>query len=97
MLLVSPNTQAEERKSMGMSNAVKLRTDSWDRGERMFKEAERKFAAYLARRRNKGEQIRVLMHPYRTAQVRAILEVDGTRMRVYFCERQAGWRRASTL
>mgnify|MGYP003693597669 CR=1 FL=1 len=34
------------------------------------------------------------MRPYRTAQVRAILEVEGIRMRVYFCERQAGWRKA---
>jgi len=76
------------------SNVVNLHTGSWERGERAFKEAELKFDAYLARRRKKGEQVRVLMRPYRTGQVRAILEVDGARMRVFFCETQAGWRKA---
>jgi hypothetical protein len=60
----------------------------------MGKVIEHKFDAYLVRRRKKGEQVRVLMRPYRTGQVRAILEVDGIRMRVYFCEGQDGWRKA---
>ena len=77
-----------------MSNEITLHTGSWERIERMFKEAERKFDAYLARRRKKGEQVRVLMHPYCTGQVRAILEVDRIRVRVYFCENQAAWRKA---
>ena len=75
------------------SNVINLHTGSWERGERMFKDAERKFDAYLARRRKKGEQVRVLMRPYRTAQVRAVLEVNGIRARVYFCESQDGWRK----
>lgn len=86
-----------ERIEQRTSEAINPPTGSWERGERMFKEAERKFDAYLARRRKKGEQVRVLMHPYRAVQVRAILEVDRIRVRVYFCERQAGWRQALTL
>ena len=88
---VEPLPAATEQRT---SNVVNLHTGSWERRERMFKEAERKFDAYLARRRKKGEQVRVLMHPYRTAQVCAMLEVNGIRMRVYFCEPQAGWRKA---
>ena len=76
------------------SNVINLHTGSWERGERMFRDAERKFDAYLARRRKKGEQVRVLMRPYRTGQVCAILKVNGSRMRVYFCESQDGWRKA---
>ena len=104
MLPALLHTQADERKPMGKvipavieqptSDVINLHTGSWERRERMFKEAERKFDVYLARRRKKGEQVRVLMRPYRTAQVRAILEVDGNRMRVYFCETQDGWRKA---
>ena len=89
--IVEPLPTATEQRG---SNVVDLHTGSWERSERMFKEAERKFDAYLARRRKKGEQVRVLMRLYRTAQVRAILEVDGVRMRVYFCETQDGWRQA---
>ena len=37
------------------------------------------------------------MRPYRTGQVRAILEVGGIRMRVYFCESQDGWRKTPYL
>jgi len=79
------------------SNVINLHTASRERRELMFKEAERKFDAYLARRRKKGEQVRVLMRPYRTGQVRAILEVGGIRMRVYFCESQDGWRKTPYL
>ena len=89
--IVVPLPAATEQRT---SNVISLHTGSWERRERMFKEAERKFDAYLARRRKKGEQVRVLMRPYRTGQVRAILDVDGIRMRVYFCESQDGWRKA---
>jgi hypothetical protein len=81
MLRVSLNTEVEESKPMG-----KVIPE--------FKHAERKFDAYLARRRKKGELVRVLMRPYRTAQVRAVLEVNGIRGRVYYCESQDGWRKA---
>jgi len=70
------------------------RTAYWEHRERMFKDAERKFDPYLEHRRKKGEHVRVLMRPYRTGQVRAILELNGFRVRVYFCESQDGWRKA---
>ena len=76
------------------SNVIDLRTAYWERRERLFKEAEGKFDAYLEHRRKKGEHVRVLMRPYRTGQVRAILELNGIRVRVYFCEAQDGWRKA---
>ena len=84
----------EPHPAVTTSNVIPLHTGSWERRERLFKEAEREFDAYLARRRKKGEQVRVLMRPYRTGQVRAVLEVNGSRIRVYFCESQDGWRKA---
>ena len=84
----------EAQPAVTTSNVIPLHTGSWERRERLFKEAEREFDAYLARRRKKGELVRVLMRPYRTGQVRAVLEVNGSRMRVYFCEGQDGWRKA---
>ena len=84
----------EPHPAVTTSNVIPLHTGSWERRERMFKDAEHKFDAYLGRRRKKGELVRVLMRPYRTGQVRAVLEVNGSRMRVYFCESQDGWRKA---
>jgi hypothetical protein len=73
---------------------INLHTGRWERRERMFNEAKHQFDVYLERRRKKGEKVRVLKPPYRVGQVRAMLEVDGIRMRAFFREEVGLWRKA---
>ena len=74
------------------NNVVILHTGPWERRERMFKCAEERLDAYVARRIEKGEKVSVLRPPYRMGQMRAVLEVNGKRLRVFFLEERGAWR-----
>ena len=73
-------------------NVVILQTGPWERSERMFKYAVERLHAYVARRIVKGQKVTVLRAPYRMGQVRAVLEVNGERLRVFFGEERGAWR-----
>ena len=56
--------------------------------------AAREFEPYVARRREKGQTVRVLKAPYHEGlgSIRAKLEVDGVKKRIFFHEGR--WRAA---
>jgi len=75
-------------------NVLNLHTGPWERRERTFLHAVERLGAYVARRVAKGEKVVVLRAPYRVGNVRAVLEVNGERLRVFFAEERGAWRAA---
>ncbi|HKV77056.1 MAG TPA: hypothetical protein VJP02_02880 [Candidatus Sulfotelmatobacter sp.] len=64
------------------------------RPQRTFNVAVERLADYVARRISRGDRVAVLRPPYRLGQVRAVLEVNGKRLRVFYLAERGAWRAA---
>jgi hypothetical protein len=77
-----------------VAEIIHLQTGPWERRERLFQYAVERLDAYVARRGAQGQKVIVLKAPYRVGQVRAVLEVNGERVRIVFLEERGAWRAA---
>ena len=85
------------RKAEGPPTSIRvfpLATGRWGRRERTFELACERLDGYVARRVERGERVAVLKRPYQVGQVRAVLEVNGRRLRVFYLEERGAWRAA---
>jgi hypothetical protein len=85
------------RKAEGSLMSAKViprATGSRERDERTFVLAVERLDSYMARRVARGERVAVVKPPYRKGQTRAVLSVDGARVRVFYLEERGAWRAA---
>jgi hypothetical protein len=76
------------------TEVIPLATRSRERDEQTFVLAVERLDSYVARRVARGERVAVVKPPYRKGQTRAVLSVDGARVRVFYMQERGAWRAA---